>query len=521
MKHKIIIITAVILGLLFQYRHLSADGSSNDKEKAVELSPEELTDIVKDHKNSVNYGPFMISRGDTLDGTLIIIDGSLDIQSGGLLDGDAWIINGRLVLTGNARVTGRIKLVNSDYFESRRAEIEGGVYYYKCACRLDSRQFEENKEILFIKKEDPHALKTKYSLKPGYPCRVDYNILRAGFERHNNKHKDPYTSWYARLLVPIWKETGGFLGFNAQIKIPFFSEKLNFVARAFKKTATNDKWQLSRLENGAIVEICGDDFADYYEKRGGEIGVIYDSGNTLTVESVLLFENDISLKARSIPSIFRGDDKFRENPAIDDGKRVSLRIDLNFDNRDESGWKYGGWKLGFLFEKGIADGPGDFSYSAFKMITNRYNEIKGGFKFDVGFKLFSSFDEIPQQLTHSINGYGGIRGVEDYPFTVHRGDRLALLSGELRRDLPKLPFLDILFTRAELLLFSDIGILADSNNKGSPLGFLSKSFEEWRKSAGVGISGKSFLPYIGIYIAEDIESKNFTPRIIVRAQRSF
>lgn len=521
MKHKIIIITAVILGLVLQYRHLSASRSYKDNEKVVELSPQELTDILKNNKNTVKYGPFMISRGDTIEGTLIIIDGSLDIQSGGLLVGDAWIINGRLVLTGNAKVTGRVKLVNSGKFESRRAEISGGVFYYKCACRLDSRQFEENGEIVFIKKEDPYALKTKYSLKPGYPCRVDYNIVRAGLERHNNKHKDPYISWYARLLVPIWKETGGFLGFNAQMKIPFYSEEFDFVARAFKKTVTNDKWQLSRLENGAIVELCGDDFADYYEKRGGEIGFIYDSGEALSVESVLSFENDISLKARSIPSIFRGDDKFRVNPAIDDGKRLSLRIDLNFDTRDESGWKYDGWKLDFLFEKGIADGPGDFSYSAFKMNTNRYNEITEGFKFDVGFKLFSSFDEIPRQLTHSINGYGGIRGVEDYPFTVHRGDRLALVSGELRSELPKLPLLDILFTRAELLLFSDIGILTDSDNKHSPFGFLSKSFEEWRKSAGVGISGKSFLPYIGIYVAEDLESENFTPRIIIRAQRSF
>ena len=374
---------------------------------------------------------------------------------------------------------------------------------------------------MFIEKKDPFSLKTKFFLKPGYPCRVDYNILRAGLTRHNQKHKDPYTSWFACFHIPIWKETGGFFGFDAELKVPIISKEFDFFARTFKKTETNDKWQLSRPENGAIVVLSGDDFADYYEKWGGEVGLLFNDGGTLVIESIVSFERDISLEAKSLPSLFRGDNKWKKNPAIDEGNRLAARINLTIDTRDESGWKYNGWKLNLLFEKGIGDGPGEFSYAAFNVNIASYNELPAGLKFDVGCKLFSSFNELPRQLTHSISGYTGIRGLGDDPFTVHRGDRLALLSGELRKEIPELPFLKILFARADLLLFSDIGILVDSENKKTPLGFLSRPFNKWKKTVGIGISGRSFLPYIGVYLAEDVDRDGFSPRLIIRAQRSF
>ena len=515
----------IIFSAIFSVISLSGTSISNASFPAQEvytkISPDELTDILNIQGRTINYGPFMISRRDTINGPLIIVAGSLDIQSGGVLRGDAWVINGKLVLTGGAKITGKAELINSSDYKSRQAKIMKGIRYYKCECRLDHKQFEDNGKLVFIKKEDPRALKTKFSLKPGYPCRVDYNILRTGLTRYNPKHKDPYTSWHARLHIPIWKKTGGFFGFDAELKVPIVSGRFDFVARAFKKTDTNDKWQSSRLENGTAIILSGDDFADYYEKRGGEAGLVIKAGKTLVIESFLSFESDISLSAGSMPSLFRGDRKWRKNPDIDEGERFAARINLIFDTRDETGWKYNGWRLGLLFEKGIADGPGKFSYSAFNLDVARYTELPAGLKFDLGCKLFSSFDKLPRQLTHSVSGYTGIRGLRDDPFTVHRGDRLALLSGELRSGLPELPLLRILFTRADLLLFSDIGILVDSENKKAPLGFLSSPFNKWKKTVGIGVSGNSFLPYLGIYLAEDLDSNDFSPRVIIRAQRSF
>jgi hypothetical protein len=242
-KNKIILTSIFCVVNLFVSSNSIASFPS--EKKYSRLSPGELTDILNIHGRVINYGPFMISKRDTINGPLIIIAGSLDIQSGGVLKGDAWIINGKLVLTGKAKITGRAELINSLDYKSRRAEIGKGIRYYKCKCCLDNKQFEDNGKLVFIKKEDPLALKTKFSLKPGYPCRVDYNVLRVGLTRYNQRHKDPYTSWYALLHIPIWKETGGFLGFDMELKIPTDSEKFEFVARAFKKTETNDKWQIS------------------------------------------------------------------------------------------------------------------------------------------------------------------------------------------------------------------------------------------------------------------------------------
>ena len=521
MKIRRMVISAIIFLMVALSAHATSTAPCPARKEYKKISPDDLTGILNIQGRTINYGPFMISGRDTINGPLIVVAGSLDIQSGGVLLGDAWVINGKLVLTGEAKITGRAELVNSSDYKSRQAEIKNGIRYYNCECQLDHKQFEDNGKLVFIEKKDPLALETKLSLKPGHPCRVDYNVLRAGLARHNPKHKDPYTSWYARLHIPIWKKTGGFFGFDAELKVPITSKKLFFVARAFKKTDTNDKWQLSRLENGTAVILSGDDFADYYEKRGGEAGLLMKAGKNLVIESLLSFERDISLSVRSMPSLFRGDNKWKINPDIDEGENLAARINLTLDTCDETGWKYNGWRLGLLFEKGIADGPGKFSYSAFNLDIARYNELPAGLKFDLGCKLFSSFDKLPRQLTYSISGYTGIRGLRDDPFPVHRGDRLALFSGELRSGLPELPLLRILFTRADFLIFSDIGILVDSENKKAPLGFLSSPFNKWKKSIGIGISGNSFLPYLGIYLAEDLDSSNFSPRVIIRAQRSF
>jgi hypothetical protein len=92
---------------------------------------------------------------------------------------------------------------------------------------------------------------------------------------------------------------------------------------------------------------------------------------------------------------------------------------------------------------------------------------------------------------------------------------------ELRKRLPTLPIFRWLFTSWDAVAFSDIGLLARAANPKSPFGFLDTPFNDWKKSAGIGISGESFLPYVGIYIAQDLDRARRNPRVIVRLTRSF
>jgi hypothetical protein len=98
---------------------------------------------------------------------------------------------------------------------------------------------------------------------------------------------------------------------------------------------------------------------------------------------------------------------------------------------------------------------------------------------------------------------------------------MALFSSELRIPLPDAPFVRYLLTNWNLMFFSDICILAAAQNSRSPLRFLEAGFDEWRKTVGIGVSGESFLPYVGIYLARDVDSDRTVSRVIVRMSRSF
>ncbi|MBD3178873.1 MAG: BamA/TamA family outer membrane protein [Candidatus Latescibacteria bacterium] len=485
------------------------------------LSCDQLSSLLSDGTENQYYGGYIIDSGDTLRGSTAVIGGSLDIQSGGVLLGDAWIVNGRVVLTGNAVIQGSLNLVSSDKYISRLSRITGGSFEYRSECELDYDTFSSESKVQFSKVDDPASLRIEPSLQAGRPCRVDYNILRLGLKRFNPRHKEPYISFDSHIHLPLWKEEGGFLGFDAELNIPLIDQEVDLYLRGFKITETNDDWQLSRLENGIIVTMTGDDFADYYEIRGAEAGLKIRRSDYLVVEPSISYASDISLTARGIPSLLFPRDRFRPNPPIREGNRLAARLKLKLDSRDDSGWRYGGWKLGLALEKGIADGPGDFSYSLIDIDLARYNEIARGLRFDLRSKLFTTFGEIPPQKSMSVNGYGGIRGLSDFPFTPRRGNRLALFTAEVRKSIPPLPLLGRVCSRMNLLLFSDNGILAAADNPDKPFDFSDNPGENFKSTIGFGISTRSILPCMEFYIAEDLEEGDFSPRFILRAERAF
>ena len=72
-----------------------------------------------------------------------------------------------------------------------------------------------------------------------------------------------------------------------------------------------------------------------------------------------------------------------------------------------------------------------------------------------------------------------------------------------------------------LLAFADAGYLTMAESPRSPFGFLDGSLGDWKKSVGIGISGESLVPYLGIYAAQDLDAGSFSPRFIIRIERSF
>ena len=270
-----------------------------------------------------------------------------------------------------------------------------------------------------------------------------------------------------------------------------------------------------------IVVMTADDYLDYWERRGGEAGLEWNLSEYTTLAGFVSYQEDVSLEAMRISSLLRSTKRYRENPVIDDGERLAADLRFGYDGREDEGWRRSAWRFDFWFEKGFRTGAADFSYEAFDIDISRYQYVGRRSQVDLRGKIFSTFSPVPGQLTRTLSGYAGVRGARDIPFPIEKGDRLALFSIEARTRLPDVWGFRWLFTYWDLLVFSDIGLLADAENKESPFGFLDTPFEEWVKTVGLGFSGQSFLPYVGFYIAQDIDRDKFEPRAILRFEQSF
>lgn len=484
------------------------------------ISPEQLSRRFAELRPAVHYGGVMVSAGDTLSGPVAVINGSLDIQAGGVVLGEAWVVNGKLIMTGAATVIGWVHLVDSEAFESRLAEVRGGIAHYRCECKLDAEAYEEAQEVRFVEDEDPMAIKIKPLVRPDYPTRVQYNVLRLGLERRNDRRPDPYVSGYALAHVPIWSNTHGHFGWDARVKVPLWGHRVGLVARGYSRIVSNDNWQVSRLENAAILVLSGWEFADYYQRQGGDLGVEWRLLEHLQLTVTGSLGRDYSVETGRAWSLFNSNDRLPANPPVDDGDRATVSGGLVFDARREPARPTSAWYGALWGEIGFETAFSDYSYEAFSVDLRRYNSLPAEFQLDLRGKLFSTLSEAPRQVHQSLGGYGGVRGLPDQPFAVRRGDRLALFTAELRRSLPDLRYLRSFFTEWEVLLFADIGLLELADDPDEPFRFLDAPWDDWGKSVGLGVSGESLLPYIGFYVAKDLDDRRGL-RAILRVERSF
>jgi hypothetical protein len=223
-------------------------------------------------------------------------------------------------------------------------------------------------------------------------------------------------------------------------------------------------------------------------------------------------------------TIFGDKDDLPTNPAVDDGLHAGVVLGAVYDTRIDRLYPRDAWRVGFELERGRVDpdsgGAADIDYTALTMVANRYTRLPWRLQWDIGARVFTAFDPVPYQRYQTLNGYGGVRGAADRPFDVVRGNRLAWLSTELRRELPTLPVFDWIYARWDFLLFADIGLLARVPDDDGAFDFIA-DLSGWIKTVGFGISGESFPPYLGVYFAQELDPDRPNPRLIVRLARSF
>lgn len=492
------------------------------------ISPEDLTKRLSALDAQVYYGGLLVNPGETVRGTIIVVKGSLDIQDGGMVDGDVWVVNGRLVMTGACRITGRVDLVNSERFSSRAATVSGPVAMHKCEGVLDAERYEQTGELTFIEEDDPTELKPRFDISPAPPSRVRYGLLQVGFTRENEwRIPDTYTRWRAMVDLPIYfDQPHGYLGFKIDGRVPVDGRVLGLVFAGYKTLHTEDSWQVSRRENGLFLLTAASEFADFYEKRGGLVGLEYRPNNDFTATLVAGYQQEVSMGKHRAFSITGNTDRLPDNPPITNGDRALAQLHVHWDTRADGYWPRNAWRL-FAEVEVSKVSPDDVDLADDMMTTlavgaYRYNRLPFGMQWDLGGRLFTAFDPIVPQLSQSLGGYGGVRGGFDAPFPTRRGDRLAVVSTELRKSMPGMPIVSLFFTEWNLVGFFDAGYLTVAGDPTDAFDFLGDPVANWRRSVGGGISGESFMPYVGLYVAKELgQTAREDVRVIFRLQRSF
>ncbi len=514
--HRLILWVAVLTGF-----HCLLASPAHGFGKPAKISPEQLTRQFAGDGFSVHYGDLSLTHDTSVTGNILVLEGSLDLGGGSRYDGDAWIINGDLIIGGQARINGNLHIVNGDVFQSRDATIKGHIRRYTCPCALDRNHFRTTDEIVFLKTERTNAYPLQLSGYPGPQNRVDYLSLHLGLK--HGALDGPQNHWRGRvhLITSFRDNTRGYLGFDVELFVPLKTKRLDLHIRGFKKTTTNDDWQYTIAENSWAGTITHNDFFDYYERAGGYVGVIARPFSSWRIDGGVYIDHSTSLVTKSSPALFNNDRPLRNNPPVDEGDIAGATIGIEYDTRLFPSRLSNAWFARVEVDAGTGIGPGDFEYSTVTLDVRRYNRLLRGLNVDLRGRVFTTRDNIPRQRTQSLNGYAGVRGLHDIPFDDRRGDRLALFSAELRVGMPQIRYLEILYTRWNIVTFADIGILKLHGDRYGAWEFLESDWDEWGKSVGIGISGESFVPYLGFYVAQDLDRDNKRPRFIIRFARPF
>ena len=381
--------------------------------------------------------------------------------------------------------------------------------------------------------------------------RADVSLAALGIIRSSNEfHWDPENLGH-RLTADVrfGKHRGVSLG-----------------ASTFDEVAKIEPWQLTEPDGGLAAFFLRRDYFDWYGRHGG---TIYASAFRSDYASATLgysSERWSSRSDRDVWSVFRSGETWRSNPRVNDGLVHVLRLNLNFDTRNQVLRPWAGWFLNAEYERGTGNfelagtslGPDDvatdvqrLAYGRVFFDLRRYNRISPRRQLN-GRLVFGGWihgDELPLERRLSVGGIGTIPGFDfrrigigtDVGQCARDGmqvagrpaqcERVALAQLEYRHELVSELF-DI-FNRNGIrvrgapfrvkptaVAFVDAGRGWLVGSRQGDLQYTSGSlpgFDTWRTDVGLGLD----LGIAGMYVAKAVSEAKEPANFFVRIRSRF
>jgi hypothetical protein len=287
-------------------------------------------------------------------------------------------------------------------------------------------------------------------------------------------------------MMGSWKFGADRPGYAIGISQPFLSSPRMFAGISlFDLTASDDAWRISPLEQSLVSLGFKNSYRDYYRRRGYQAHLAIRPYPTIEVMAAWRDERQESLPVSTDFSVFKDDEPYRINPAIEDGESRAVVLGAAWDSRgfetESLARSYGrhqldqpfgaaadhglGWRIEWSSEIARPSYGGDFDYTRHVLSARGWMPL--GPRQRLGARVIGGWSggDLPAQREFAVGGFGSVRG---YTFKEARGREMALVNLEYGLRI---------FNRGRLLVLGDAGRAFKT---------FEDSTDKWLSGVGVG-----------------------------------
>ena len=406
-----------------------------------------------------------------IEGSLVVINGDLELSEGAAVTGGVTVVGGTLTGTDAARVGGELAAYGEPVEYRRRGETIVLGPDHDEAGEDEARR--EDEEDGWVVERGPVrrpvrngradfivATGQSYNRVEGLPITFGPVLETAGSNPFRLRAMGIYRTEAGAVLEPDrWGyevRAEQFLGGRRALRLG---------AAAYSRIDPIEDWHVTKLENGLSTFFLHRDYRDHYEREGGSVYARFaPPASPLDVTLEYRGERHDAKAAGSPWTLFNNSDPWRPQPLAAEGTLHSLALSTRFDTRSDPDDPATGWLVEGEVEQGIdvdLERPAAFAvgtpggppagtpvagqeYGRFThalIDARRYNRISPearlNFRVLAGGTLGSG--TLPPQRQHALGGEGSLPGFA--LFSVDCGARDRRLSrrtpDSVREDDPQ------------------------------------------------------------------------------------
>jgi hypothetical protein len=548
---------------------IDPDAPPADSLERVGPPPETVAELIEFYNDSTTtrvQGDVTFPSGSRFVGRLGLHRGNLRIA--GRVEGPIAVANGTLHLLPGADVRGDILVIGGRLIRGFGARHQGRQRVFWDAAPVD-RNEEGLLELRERRRPIGHLAAARTSFQTG---KVRTTLLLATGGTYNRVEGLPIvfgptfdlrTGRRSALkldLRGILRTAGSetrLADFGYQARGEVRLGPVGIAGRVYSELAPIEDQPLSPSEAGWSAFLLQRDYRDYFDRRGYGGLIWVRPFRPLRLELSRRRDDERTVRATDPWSLFRNSDRWRPNPAIDDGHYITTGFQVEFDTRNERYLPSTGWLIQARFEHGSSgdvapvvlprqvrpDVPLGRRYAFDRLFFDlrRYSRITPSLRINTRLRAdgWVGGDRFPVQRRVSLGGPDLLPGYDFRAFNcAPRGftdptlsalcDRVITAQVEVRTRLGlNLGFRTrgeesagrrfIGIDEADLVFLGDAGKgwLAGSGPGQVPVNRI-PSFDEWKVDLGVGLDAGE----IGAYIVKGV-SEDEPVKFLVRLQRRF